>query len=142
MPGILYSEIVEHFFAANCLTLVMAPSVGRYLRKVQSNVSESQFLKDLTAKAREQDMKGVTASNYFVRDDELHFCPPTLKRTPSTFLEYSTYWKSVLRFFLFLPDRKTPRMPGRRPEPSALTYATRHGLGTQRKTRPRRSARN
>ena len=50
-PGILFSEIAEEIAAAHGLTPVVAATVGRHLRVVQSNVSDAQFLKDLAGKA-------------------------------------------------------------------------------------------
>ena len=98
-PGILYSEIAEEVAAANGLTPVVTPTVGRHLRVVQSNVSDAQFLKDLAAKARDRDGGGVTGYAFFVQDDELHFHSRTLTQEPSTVLEYFTDRKGLFRSF-------------------------------------------
>ncbi len=98
-PGILYSEIAEEIAAANGLTPVVTPTLGRHLRVVQSNVSDAQFLKNLAAKARDRDGDGVTGYVFFVQDDEVHFHPRTLTQAPSTVLEYLTDRKGLLRSF-------------------------------------------
>ena len=98
-PGILYSEIAEEIAAANNLTPVVTPTVGRHLRVVQSNVSDAWFLKDLAAKARDRDGDGVTGYTFFVQDDGLHFHPRTLTEAPATVLEYFTDRQGVLRSF-------------------------------------------
>ena len=98
-PGILYSEIAEEIAAANGLTPVVTPTVGRHLRVVQSNVSDAQFLKDLATKARDRDGDGVTGYVFFVQDDELHFHPRTLTQAPAIVLEYFTDQKGLLRSF-------------------------------------------
>ncbi len=98
-PGILYSEIAEEIAAANGLTPMVTPTVGRHLRVVQSNVSDARLLTDLAAKARDRDGDGVTGYAFFVQDDGLHFHPRTLKQTPTTVLEYFTDRQGVLRSF-------------------------------------------
>ena len=98
-PGILYSEIAEEIAAANGLTPVVTPTVGRHLRVVQSNVSDARLLKDLAAKARDRDGDGVTGYAFFVQDDGLHFHPRTLTQVPATVLEYFTDRQGVLRSF-------------------------------------------
>ena len=98
-PGILYSEIAEEIAAANGLTPVVTPTVGRHLRVVQSNVSDARLLKDLAAKARARDGGGVTGYTFFVQDDGLHFHPRTLTQVPAAVLEYFTDRQSVLRSF-------------------------------------------
>jgi len=74
-PGILYSEIAEEIAAANDLTPVVTPTVGRHLRVVQSNVSDARFLKDLAARARDRDGDGVTGYTFFIQDDGCTFIP-------------------------------------------------------------------
>ena len=98
-PGILYSEIAEEIAAANGLTPMVTPTVGRHLRVVQSNVSDARFLKDLAVKARDRDGDGVTGYTFFVEEDGLHFHPRTLTRVPTTVLEYFTDRKGVLHSF-------------------------------------------
>ncbi len=98
-PGILYSEIAEEIAAANGLTPVVTPTVGRHLRVVQSNVSDARLLKDLAAKARDRDGDGVTGYTFFVQDDGLHFHPRRLTQVPATVLEYFTDRQGVLRSF-------------------------------------------
>ena len=85
--------------AANGLTPVVTPTVGRHLRVVQSNVSDAQFLKELAAKVRDRGGEGVTGYVFFVEDDELHFHPRTLTEAPATVLEYFTDRKGLLRSF-------------------------------------------
>ena len=98
-PGILYSEIAQEIAAANSLTPVVTPTVGRHLRVVQSNLSDAQFLKDLAVKARDRDGDGVTGYAFFVQDDGLHFHPRTLTQAPATVLEYFTDRQGLLRSF-------------------------------------------
>jgi len=84
--GILYSEIAEEIAAANSLTPSVKPTKVRHLRVVQSNISDAQFLKELAAKAREQDGDGVTGYVFYIQDDELHFHPRELEKKPATVL--------------------------------------------------------
>ncbi len=68
-PGILYSEIADEIASANGLKAYVAPTVGRHLRVVQSNVSDARFLKDLATKARDRDGDGVTGYAFFVQEE-------------------------------------------------------------------------
>jgi phage protein D len=98
-PGILYSEIAEEIAASNGLTPVVTPTKGKHLRIIQSNISDAQFLKELTEKARDRDGQGVAGYVFYIQDDELHFHPRELDQTPLLTLEYFTDTKGVLRSF-------------------------------------------
>jgi phage protein D len=98
-PGILYSEIADEISSANGLTPFVSPTKGRHLRVVQSNISDAQFLKELSVKARERDGDGVTGYAFYIQDDELHFHPRELEKKPAAVLEYFTDRKGVLRSF-------------------------------------------
>ena len=98
-PGILYSEIAEQIAREHGLTPVVKKSVGRHLRVVQANKSDAQFLKELAAKSRDRDGKGVTGYAFYVQDDELHFHPRGLDARPALVLEYFTDREGVLRSF-------------------------------------------
>jgi len=98
-PGILYSEIAEKIAREHGLTPVVKKTVGRHLRVVQGNVSDARLLKDLAAKSRDRDGKGVTGYAFYVQDDELHFHPRSLDSRPVLTLEYFTDGEGVLRSF-------------------------------------------
>ncbi len=98
-PGILYSEIAEQIAREHGLTPVVTKTVGRHLRVVQANKSDAQFLKELAAKSRDRDGKGVTGYVFYVQDDELHFHPRGLAARPALVLEYFTDREGVLRSF-------------------------------------------
>ncbi len=98
-PGILYSEIAEKIAAEHGLTPVVTKTVGRHLRVVQGNISDAQFLKQLAARSRDRDGKGVTGYVFHIQDDELHFHPRKLHARPALVLEYFTDREGVLRSF-------------------------------------------
>lgn len=98
-PGILYSEIAEQIAREHGLTPVVRKTVGKHLRVVQANRSDAQFLKELAAKSRDRDGKGVTGYAFYVQDDELHFHPRGLESRPALVLEYFTDHEGVLRSF-------------------------------------------
>lgn len=98
-PGILYSEIAEKIAAEHGLSPVVTKTVGRHLRVVQGNRSDAQFLKELAAKARERDGKGVTGYVFYVQDNELHFHPRKLEQRAALALEYFTDKQGMLRSF-------------------------------------------
>jgi len=98
-PGILYSEIAEQIAREHGLTPVVTKTLGRHLRVVQGNKSDAQFLKELAAKSRDRDGKGVTGYVFYVQDDELHFHPRALHARPALMLEYFTDREGVLRSF-------------------------------------------
>lgn len=98
-PGILYSEIAEQIAHEHGLMPAVTRTVGRHLRVVQANKSDAQFLKELAAKSRDRDGKGVTGYAFYVQDDELHFHPRGLAERPALVLEYFTDREGVLRSF-------------------------------------------
>jgi len=98
-PGIMYSEIAEKIAAEHGLTPVVTKTVGRHLRVAQGNLSDAQFLKQLAAKSRDKDGKGVTGYVFYVQDDELHFHPRKLGSHAAMALEYFTDREGVLRSF-------------------------------------------
>ncbi len=98
-PGILYSEIAEKIATEHGLTTVVTKTVGRHLRVAQGNLSDAQFLKELAAKSRDKDGKGVTGFVFYIQDDELHFHPRKLESRPGMALEYFTDREGVLRSF-------------------------------------------
>lgn len=98
-PGILYSEIAEMIAAEHGLVPVVTKTVGRYLRVVQGNVSDARFLKDLAARARDRDGKGVSGYVFYVQDNELHFHPRKLEHRPNLVLEYFIDQQGMLRSF-------------------------------------------
>jgi len=98
-PGILYSEIAERIAAEHGLTPVVTKTIGRHLRVAQGSVSDAQFLKQLAAKSRDKDGKGVTGYVFYVQDDELHFHPRKLESRAAMALEYFTDREGVLRSF-------------------------------------------
>ena len=98
-PGILYSEIAGEIAAANGLTPVITPTIGRHLRVVQGNVSDARFLQDMAAKSRDRDGAGVTGYAFYIQDDELHFHPRDMDKKPAAILEYFTDRQGVLRSF-------------------------------------------
>ena len=98
-PGILCSEIAEQIAHEHGLTPVVTKTVGRHLRVVQANKSDAQFLKELAAKSRDRDGKGVTGYAFYVQDDELHFHPRGLAERSALVLEYFTDRDGVLRSF-------------------------------------------
>ncbi|MCL5103032.1 MAG: hypothetical protein M1133_02800 [Armatimonadetes bacterium] len=98
-PGILYSEIAERIASEHGLTPVATKTVGRHLRVVQGNISDAQFLKQLAAKSRDKDGKGVSGYVFYVQDDELHFHPRKLHARPALVLEYFTDREGIMRSF-------------------------------------------
>ncbi|MHB9037908.1 MAG: phage late control D family protein [Armatimonadota bacterium] len=98
-PGILYSEIAERIASEHGLTPVVTKTVGRHLRVAQGNMSDAQFLKQLAAKSRDKDGKGVTGYAFYIQDNELHFHPRRLEKRPALALEYFTDREGVLRSF-------------------------------------------
>ncbi len=84
---------------ANGLSPSVKPTKVRHLLVVQSNISAARFLKELAAKAREQDGDGVTGYVFYIQDDELHFHSRELEKKSATVLEYFTNRKGVLRSF-------------------------------------------
>ncbi len=98
-PGILYSEIAERIASEHGLTPVVTKTVGWHLRVVQGNISDAQFLKQLAAKSRDKDGKGVAGYVFYVEGDELHFHTRKLHARPALVLEYFTDREGVLRSF-------------------------------------------
>jgi uncharacterized protein len=98
-PGILYSEIAEQIAREHGLAPVVTKSVGRHLRVAQGSKSDAQFLRELAAKSRDRNGKGVTGYAFYIQDDELHFHPRHLEKRPALILEYFTDREGVLRSF-------------------------------------------
>ncbi|MHB9037091.1 MAG: phage late control D family protein [Armatimonadota bacterium] len=98
-PGILYSEIAEKIASEHGLTPMVTKTVGRHLRVAQGNMSDAQFLKQLAAKSRDKDGKGVTGYVFYIQNNELHFHPRHLEKRPALTLEYFTDREGVLRSF-------------------------------------------
>lgn len=98
-PGILYSEIAEQIAKEHRLTPVVTKTVGRHLRIAQGGKSDAQFLRELAAKSRDRNGKGVTGYVFYIESNELHFHPRKLGSRPAMVLEYFTDCEGVLRSF-------------------------------------------
>jgi len=96
-PGILYSKIAEQIAEANDFKPVVTPTKGHHLRVIQSNISDAQFLKGLASKSCSD--KGESGYSFYIQDDELHFHPKELDKSPSISLEYFISDKGLLRSF-------------------------------------------
>ncbi len=133
-PGILYSEIAEQIAREHGLTPVVTKTMGRHLRVAQGNKSDAQFLKELAAKSRDRDGKGVTGYVFYVQDDELHFHPRKLYERPALILEYFTDREGVLRSFK--PSTQSQSVKG------AGTEAKATGVDPRRKSHVEHKANN
>lgn len=98
-PGILYSEIAEQIAKEHGLTPVVTKTVGRHLRVAQGSKSDAQFLRELAAKSRDRNGRGVAGYVFYIEDNELHFHPRKLESRPALILEYFTDQEGVLRSF-------------------------------------------
>ena len=117
-PGILYSEIAEKIAAEHGLKPIVTKTIGRHLRVVQSNISDALFLKQLAAKSRDRDGKGVTGYVFYVQDHELHFHPRHLEKRPAVVLEYFMDREGVLRSFT--PSTQSQTVKGAGTETKAV----------------------
>jgi len=98
-PGILYSEIAEQIAKEHGLTPVVTKTVGRHLRIAQGSKSDAQFLRELAAKSRDRNGRGVAGYVFYIEDNELHFHPRKLGLRPALTFEYFTDREGVLRSF-------------------------------------------
>lgn len=133
-PGILYSEIAESIAKEHGLTPVVTKTIGRHLRVAQGNKSDAQFMRELAAKSRDRNGKGVTGYVFYVQDNELHFHPRRLESRPACVLEYFTDRDGVLRSFK--PSTQTQSVKGAGTETRAV------GVDARKKTHVEHRANN
>ncbi len=117
-PGILYSEIAEQIAKEHGLTPVVTKTVGRHLRIAQGGKSDAQFLRELAAKSRDRNGKGVTGYVFYIQDNELHFHPRKLQSRPAMVLEYFTDREGMLRSFK--PSTQSQSVKGAGTETKAI----------------------